>query len=534
MRLSALAEAIPGAQSFGDDVEITSLAYDSRAAVPGALFIALRGQKTDGHDFIPMAIQHGASALVVDSLHANWSYQNNGAGLPVLAVPDTRAALPVLSAAFYGHPSRELKLIGVTGTNGKTTTTYMIESILRLHGDRVGLIGTLGALVDGQPVPLSRTTPESADLQKLFREMRGAGSSFVVMEVSSQGIEQRRTERAAFAVGVFTNLTQDHLDTHGDMETYFAEKLKLFTTYPDAFPDVSFAGVVNVDDPYGVRIAEMLAKMGRPALRYGIHNPDADLRAVVDSVRPDGTQFHVLGPPPFHAGPPAPSLVEAESEYSSPAPQSGKPIQRNVGFPVNLKLGGLFQVSNALAAIGVGLLYGIPVSEIAAGLESLTGVAGRFELVPNTRGFSVVVDYAHTPDGLENVLKSARALNPNRLVCVFGCGGDRDPVKRPIMGEISARLADFTVVTSDNPRSENPDSIVAQIVVGIPGGVDHENLVVRVDRREAIKYALCEFGQAGDLIVIAGKGHESGQQFAHHTIPFDDRIVAREVLAQCP
>ncbi len=505
MKLSELADILPDSRRFGEDVEITSLAYDSRGVAPGALFVALRGQKTDGHDFIAQATGNGAVALVVDSLHAGWY---GARGLPAVAVPDTRRALPPLAAAFYGEPSRSFDLIGVTGTNGKTTTTYMIESILRTYAERVGLIGTLGALINGRSLPLERTTPESGDLQRLFREMADQGVRRVVIEVSSEGILQGRTEQCAFDTGVFTNLSQDHLNTHGTMEAYFAEKLRLFTEYPQAFPDKQFSGVINADDAYGQRIIETMTAAGQPVLRYGMTAPDATLKAEVEEVRPDGTRFTV------HYLPPVGSAIS---------------------FPINLRLGGLFQVSNALAAIGVALQRRVPPQAIQNGLEAMTGVPGRFELIPTgERGFTVVVDYAHSPDGLENVLRSARALHPTRLLCVFGCGGDRDPKKRPLMGRISAELADFIVITSDNPRSENPDAIIADILAGIDGGADNPNLLVEADRHIAIQWALCKLAQPGDLVVIAGKGHETGQQFATHKIPFDDRQVAREALEECP
>ncbi len=326
------------------------------------------------------------------------------------------------------------------------------------------------------------------------------------MEVSSQGIEQNRTEQCAFDCGVFTNLTQDHLDAHGTMEAYFAQKLRLFTEYPDKFPGKTFMGVVNADDPYGQRIIDALRAAGRTVLSYGLRAPDVDLRAEVQEIRSDGTRFVV------HYQPPQGSVVS---------------------FAVSLKLGGLFQVSNALAAVGVALARRVPPQAIVNGLEALTGVPGRFELVPTEgKDFTVVVDYAHTPDGLENVLQSARALNPTRLISVFGCGGDRDPKKRPLMGEISARVADITVVTSDNPRSENPDAIIEDILVGIPNGKSDPNIIVEVDRQAAIYKAVREIAQPGDLVVIAGKGHETGQQFAGHKIPFDDRLVAREALSE--
>ena len=505
MKLSELTQHIPGAQRTGDDIEISGLAYDSRQVTPGSLFVALRGATSDGHDFIAQAMNKGAAALMLHSERAGWY---GALSLPTVIVPDTRAILPSLAAVFYGDPSRNLDLIGVTGTNGKTTTAYMIESIFRTLGERAGLIGTIGAMIAGKSVSLERTTPEAPDLQKLFAEMVSAGVRRCVMEVSSQGITMNRTSECAFDTGVFTNLTQDHLDAHGTMENYAAEKLRLFTEYPTAFPEKPFNAVINVDDSYGRRFAEVLEAAGRPVLRYGLQNSEAVLKAVVEEARPEGTRFTVSYQPPQGSV---------------------------VSFSINLRLGGLFQVSNALAAVGVALLRRVPPMAIKNGLEALSGVPGRFELVPTgERGFTVVVDYAHSPDGLENVLKSARALNPTRLICVFGCGGDRDAKKRPLMGRISAELADLSILTSDNPRSENPEAILAEIAVGIEGGAGNPAITVEADRRRAIEIALCEWARPGDLIVIAGKGHESGQTALGVTLPFDDRTVAREALASCP
>ena len=505
MKLSEIVQMLPDAQRQGNDAEVAEIAYDSRSVTPGALFVALRGAKSDGHDYIAQALNKGAAALMIHADRAGWYGAH---GLPTIIVPNTRAILPFLSAEFYGRPSEQLDLIGVTGTNGKTTTAYMIESIFRTLGERTGLIGTIGATISGKPVPLERTTPEAPDLQKLFADMVQVGVRRCVMEVSSQGILMERTAECAFDTGVFTNLTQDHLDAHGTMDAYFAEKLKLFTDYPQAFPQKTFNAVVNADDSYGLKIVDALEASGRTVLRYALRDPDAPLRAVIDEARPDGTRFTVTYQPP-----------------------QGSPVS----FSVELQMGGLFQVTNALAAIGVALLRRVPVNAIVNGLEALPGVPGRFELVPTPgKDFTVVVDYAHSPDGLENVLKSARALSPKRLVCVFGCGGDRDPLKRPLMGRISAELADVTILTSDNPRSENPDAIIADILAGINGGTTSPNIITEPDRHAAIQAALCELAWPGDLIVIAGKGHETGQTAAGKTIPFDDRQVAREVLAGCP
>lgn len=503
MLLSELAAAMPGSERFGNDVAVTDVVYDSRSVTPGALFVALRGARSDGHDYIPEVMAHGAAALVVNADRRD-AYTG---GVPVIVLPDTRAALPALAANFYRFPSRSLYVVGITGTNGKTTTTHMVESIFRTMGERTAMIGTLGAFIDGLHVPQDRTTPESADLQRLFAQMANLGVKRVAMEVSSEGVLAGRTSQTAFDVAAFTNLTQDHLNTHGTMENYFQQKLRLFTEYPDAFPDKPFAGVVNIDDPYGVRIVESLQRAGRRALTFSLRDPKATLFAEIAEARPDGTDFTLT--------------------YR---PSTGVPVV----LPLSLRMGGLFNVSNALAAMGVAFHAGVPAEAIKSGLEALTGVPGRFERIETgNRGFQVLVDYAHSPDGLHNVLESARALKPRRLVCIFGCGGDRDPLKRPQMGKISVDLADLTIITSDNPRSEEPEAIIAQILAGIPDGRENENVVVEADRYEAIRKTLCDIALPGDLIVVAGKGHETGQQFKDRKIPFDDRQVCREALATC-
>jgi UDP-N-acetylmuramoyl-L-alanyl-D-glutamate--2,6-diaminopimelate ligase len=504
MKLSELASVLNESQRFGDDVEIAAIAYDSRLVTPGALFVALKGAKSDGHDYIAQAMGRGAVALAVNADRAGWY---GSQGVPMISMVDTRKALPKLSATLYGEPSRDLDLIGVTGTNGKTSTAYMIESIMRTWGDRTGLAGTLGGMINGKSFPLERTTPESADLQRLFAEMRDLQVRRVVIEVSSEGILQGRTSECAFDTGVFTNLTQDHLNTHKTMDAYFAEKMRLFTEYPNAFPEKTFNAVVNVDDTYGQQVAQAVEEAGRVVIRYALEDQDAQLRAKIDEISPSGTRFTVT--------------------YRQ---QIGSPLV----FSIQLRIPGIFNVYNALAAVGVALLRRIPVAAIQNGLAALAGVSGRFETIDTgNRGFHIVVDYAHTGDGLEKILRSARALNPSRLICVFGCGGDRDNAKRPIMGRISSELADLTIVTSDNPRTENPEAIIDQIVKGIPNGRLNKQVIVQADRHQAIQMAICELAQPGDLIVIAGKGHEAGQILADRTIPFDDRQVAREVLAQC-
>jgi UDP-N-acetylmuramoyl-L-alanyl-D-glutamate--2,6-diaminopimelate ligase len=504
MKLSAICKSIPNSEHLGNDVEIADIAHDSRHVNPGALFVALVGAKSDGHDYIPEATAKGASALAIHSERAGWY---RAKGVPLLVVPDTRAILPRLSAIFHGEPSRDLFLVGVTGTNGKTSVSCMLESIYRTLADRTGLIGTLGAMIDGKPVSLERTTPESSDLQRLFSQMLQHNARRVVMEVSSEGILAGRTSYCAFDIGVFTNLTQDHLNTHGTMEAYFQEKLRLFTEYPDAYPDKPFAAVVNADDEYGKRVIDAVEASGRQALRYSMKDPDMALFAEIESAGLNGTRFTI------HYRPPLGSMVNIE---------------------ITLRVGGFFSVSNALAAAGAALLSRAPAIGIKNGLEAVASVPGRFEAMDTGgKGFDVVIDYAHSPDGLVNVLASARAFNPKRLVCVFGCGGNRDKDKRPKMGKIAVDMADLVVVTSDNPRNENPDMIIDDILSGIENGVNNKKVVVEADRYKAIEQTICELSIPGDIIVIAGKGHETGQIVGAQTIPFDDRVVAREVLAQC-
>lgn len=497
MKLSVLAGALIDVEQVGGDPEITRIAYDSRSAGPGTLFIALRGKNADGHVFIKAAREQGASAIVVEK-----SYQDSLEGIPHLIVTDSRKAMPALSSALYGDPSRKLTVVGVTGTNGKTSTTYMLDSIFKSRGEKTGIIGTLGALIDGNEVPQERTTPESPELQRLFGHMVNAGVTKVAMEVSSEGALQERTTGVAFNVGVFTNLTQDHLNTHGDMESYFAQKLRLFTEYPAAFSEKTFTAVVNADDAYGRRVLDIVKASGRPTISFSLQG-EVDITAQVR----DATAVNML---------------------------FTLKIKGHDPIDVNLPMGGLFSVSNALAASGAAVALGITPAEIKSGLEQLKGIPGRFEKIDTSAlGFQVVVDYAHSPDGLQYVLRSARELNPDRLICIFGCGGDRETTKRPVMGKIASDLADVVVVTSDNPRSENPQAIVEAIVAGIEGGRTRPNLFVEVDRAIAIKQTITEIAHPGDLIVIAGKGHETYQILADRTIHFDDREAAREAIAQC-
>jgi UDP-N-acetylmuramoyl-L-alanyl-D-glutamate--2,6-diaminopimelate ligase len=514
-KLSELQQFLPGATRRGAaDPEIRGVAYDSRRVKPGDLFVCVSGFKTDGRRFLPDAVARGAVAALVEP-----APDAVGLDLPSLIVPSARRAMALAAAAFHDHPSRKLCLVGVTGTNGKTTTTHLIEGLFRAAGQGTGVIGTLGARVRDRALPEGRTTPEAPDLQALLAQMVAEDVAAVAMEVSSHALVLDRTLGCEYDFGVFTNLTQDHLDFHETFEEYFDAKATLFRDYPkhSAKP---FQGVINLDDPWGARLAELCAG---EVLTYGIDSA-ARIRAAQIQVTPAGIEFHVS--------------------------VAGAPAR-----PVRLRLGGHFNVYNALAAIGVGVGAGLPWETIVAGLESVPGVPGRFEAVDAGQNFAVLVDYAHTPDGLLNVLRAARALSPRRLIAVFGCGGDRDRTKRPIMGRIAAEHADVAVVTSDNPRSENPDAIIAEILAGMESGgarcsvlgarpalpcpvqaehrapsTEHRaSIITEPDRRAAIERAIRAAGP-GDLVLIAGKGHEDYQIFADRTIHFDDREVAREAL----
>jgi UDP-N-acetylmuramoyl-L-alanyl-D-glutamate--2,6-diaminopimelate ligase len=459
---------------------------------PGEIFVALKGLHTDGHDHLNQAIAAGAGALMVD---AAWAHEHAlDAPVPVFHATDTREALAWLAAEHHGHASRAMEVVGVTGTNGKTTTTHLIEAILQEAGRSTGLIGTLGGRYQegGTPMTLDtgHTTPQALELQGLFARMKRSGVNAVVMEVSSHALDQLRVAHTDFDAAAFTNLTQDHLDYHATMEAYAKAKAKLFSMIE---PSSGFRGVaVNLDDPAG---APMGAHARVPVLGYSALGCPADLRAEGVALTASGSRWKLVTP------------------FGEQA--------------LTLRLPGLFNVSNALAAIGCALSLGIPLATCVAGLERMRGVPGRVELVTRPEDpFSVLVDYAHTPDGLENVLRTAREFTRNRLLVVFGCGGDRDKGKRPQMGEIAGRLADAVFLTSDNPRSEDPQAILAEVGRGLTGAY-----VSEPDREQAISLAIAE-AKAGDVVVIAGKGHETYQIFAGRTIHFDDREVARQALAR--
>jgi len=468
------------------EVTIRGLHYDSRRVEPGFLFVAIQGFRTDGHLFLREAAERGAVAAVVQKevpLPPEMSW---------IRVRDTRKALADLATCFYGYPSRRLRLFGVTGTNGKTTTTYLIEGILNSAGRPTGLLGTVTNRLGEQMLTTEHTTPESLDLQRILAWMAGNGAEAVVMEVSSHALSLERVRGTEFDVAVFTNLTQDHLDFHPDMEDYFNAKAKLFTSLEKGCkPGYKYA-VINSDDQWGLRLIT-LTKV--PVVTYGL-NTDAMVRAENIQMKSTGT------------------LLEVVCE--------GK------RYPLELKLVGRFNVYNALAAWAVGWQEGIEPELLADILSRLEGAPGRFEKVDAGQDFTVIVDYAHTPDGLVNVLKAARQVTAGRVIVVFGCGGDRDRTKRPLMGEAAAKLSDFCVITSDNPRSEDPEAIIRDILPGVKR-VKDKDYIVEVDRRRAIAQAL-KMARTGDTVIIAGKGHETYQLIGDKVLPFDDREVAREEL----
>jgi UDP-N-acetylmuramoyl-L-alanyl-D-glutamate--2,6-diaminopimelate ligase len=505
MRLDELSSALAPSSVVepaapGDAVEITRLAHDSRAVAPGTLFFCVPGFRADGHEFAPAAVAAGAAALVVE--------RPLGLGVPEVLVGSVRAAMAPIAARFYGEPARELDVVGVTGTNGKTTTAYLVRALLEAGGRRCGLLGTVKSVVGGREREVQRTTPEAIELQADLRAMLDGGDRACAIEVSSHALELGRADAIPFAAAVFTNLTQDHLDFHPTMEDYFTAKRHLFL--PAGGVEPPRAAIVNVGDPYGRRLA-----------------------AEIDGVR----TFAVEAPADYSASELRCGFGGCSFRLRTPAGE----------LELELPMPGRFNVANALGALAAAHSLGIELDVLLAALERGEHVPGRFEPVDEGQDFAVLVDYAHTPDSLENVLRAARELTgrsderEGRVICVFGAGGDRDRGKRPLMGEIAARLADVVLVTSDNPRSEDPDSIIAEIMAGVAGeggrnggggGPGSARVRCLTDRREAITQAVAA-GAAGDVLVIAGKGHEQGQEFAAgRKIPFDDAAVAREALAQ--
>ena len=475
MQLDALIRVLAPSEVIGDrPVDIGDLAYDTRRVSDGALFFCVRGERVDGHDLAWEAIGRGAAALVVE--------RRLEVDVPQLLVASSRESMPIAADVFFGEPTKELDLAGVTGTNGKTTTTFLLRGILEAAGRRPGLVGTVEWRVGGERRPAPFTTPEAIDLQRLFREMLDAGDRSASVEASSHGAALRRLDRVRFDALVFTNLSQDHLDLHGTMEEYFQAKRRLFT---GALPPPA---AVNVGTEWGRLLADDLRDLHRaPLVTFGL-GEDAEIRPEALEVTGTGSRFH--------AG----------------------------GIEIETPLRGLFNVENALGAVAAGLLLDLDEGSIAEGIARVAEVPGRFEAIDEGQLFTVVVDYAHTPDSLATVLEAARGLGRGRVIVVFGAGGDRDRGKRPLMGKVAADLADVTIVTSDNPRSEAPLSIIEDVLQGT--GVDVE---IDPDRRSAIARAI-SLAEQGDVVVIAGKGHEQGQDAGGAVTEFDDREVARETL----
>ncbi len=470
MELERLAQALaPLEVAAPAPADVRELAYDARLVEPGSLFFCIPGARSDGHDFAPEAVANGAVALVVE--------RRLDLPAPQLIVADARAAMSRAAVAFFGDPTEELAVAGVTGTNGKTTTAFLLFAVLAAAGRRPGLVGTIECRVGGERRAVQRTTPEAIDLQRTFREMLDVGDRSCAIEASSHASALGRLDGTRFATLVFTNLSQDHLDFHGTMDDYFESKRRLFGTSPAA---------VNIGDAWGRRLADELRADGGTLVTFGFAD-DADVQADALEVTSGGARFTADG------------------------------------LDVTTPLRGRFNIENVLGTVAAARLLGLEDAAVAHGIASLRGVPGRFEAVDEGQPFAVIVDYAHTPEALDNVLRSARDLASGRLICVFGCGGDRDRGKRPLMGRAVAALADRVIVTSDNPRSEDPLAIIEEIVAGAP------TAEVEPDRAAAIGRAI-ELAADGDVVLIAGKGHEQGQELADRKVPFDDREVAREAL----
>ena len=488
MQLKELLDGLPLLRAEGPlDRPVAGVTADSRRLSPGMVFVAVPGETHDGHDFISTAIDRGAAAVICER-----NGFSSGRATKI-RVADARVALAVAAANFYGHPSRKLKVIGITGTNGKTTVSFMVKHILETAGIHAGLLGTIRYEIGDRVLPAQRTTPESSEVQQFMAQMVRAGCGACVMEVSSHALAQKRVHGVEFDLAVFTNLTQDHLDFHGDMESYFDAKKELFTAV--ARGSKRGATILNIDDSYGLRLAR--ATDVEIQLTFGL-DALAKLRATDIELGPGVTRF------------------TAETPAGS--------------FPVTMPFIGRHNLYNALAAIGAGLALQVPVTKIQAALRTLPAVPGRLERISAGQPFSVFVDYAHTEDALQHVLRTVREITPGRVLLAFGCGGARDTDKRAKMGQVAALLADHTIITSDNPRRECPASIAAQIESGFRS-VRPDQLSVQLDRAQAIR-ELLRLAQPGDTVLIAGKGHETYQEFEDTVVPFDDRVHAQEALEE--
>lgn len=484
MKLETLLQSVETLEVKGPvDVEIKGIAYDSRRVASAGIFVAIRGHKSDGAQYVTEALSNGAVAVVSE---------NNldiGTEATHIQVRCARRALAEIANAFYGDLSRQMKIVGVTGTNGKTTTVYMIRDLLRDSGFHPGLLGTVAYEIGDRTLPAARTTPEAPDIHDMFRQMREVGCDSVVMEVSSHAIALQRIHGIAFGISVFTNLTQDHLDYHKDMDTYFDVKSRMFHEFGH---EGGRSVIINIDDPWGRKLLNG-KRIAKDVVTYGF-DEQAMVRATDAEVNVDGTCFLVSSP--------------------------------WGGMRICLNLFGRFNISNALAALAVGGLCGIDLKRMAKSLENIQTIPGRLESVPNRKNKKVFVDYAHTDDALRNVLVTLREICKGKLIVVFGCGGNRDRGKRKLMGQAAAALADYSIITSDNPRHEDPGAIVGDIIKGFSGG---ESFEVVLDRRDAIEKGIQKTGRK-DILLVAGKGHETYQELKGTIIPFDDRETVREIL----
>ncbi|SDW87054.1 UDP-N-acetylmuramoyl-L-alanyl-D-glutamate--2,6-diaminopimelate ligase [Paenibacillus sp. CF384] len=490
MRVEHLAALLLTSVLVGEGtVEVDGIETDSRRVLPGCVFICLRGHKVDGHAYAAEAVARGAIALVVE--------RQLDLPVPQLIVKDSRYAMAVIANHYFDYPSRKLRLIGVTGTNGKTTTTYLIEKIMSDAGFSTGVIGTVEMRYAGNTLPMSGTTPEALELQRSLAAMVEAGTEYCVMEVSSHALEQGRVKGSRYRIAIFTNLTQDHLDYHATMERYAAAKGLLFSRLGNEFgraPEDRLFAVLNADDEASPKYADVTTA---EVVTYGIDH-DADVRADKVRITAHGTAFHV-------------------ETFAGSA-------------DITLRMAGKYNVYNALSAISAALIEGVSLKQIKQSLEDIPGVPGRVESVQAGQKFAVIVDYAHTPDGLQNVLTAVKEFAVGRVICVFGCGGDRDRTKRPLMGQIAAQLADYCILTSDNPRTEDPERILLDVEAGlVQNNVAANRYELLVDRREAIQKAV-EMARRDDVVLIAGKGHETYQDIGGVKYDFDDREVAKEAI----
>lgn len=479
MNIGELLKGLEVVEVIGNERDIKKLCFSTKDVEKDSLFFAIIGLNVDGHTFVNKAIENGATAIVVSK-----DIEING-DVTIIKVKDTREAMSIISSNFYGRPSSKMEIVGFTGTNGKTTSTFMMKSILEKAGKKPSLVGTIYNIIGGELFEAKRTTPESKDLQEMFSQMVEKESDSCIMEVSSHSLDLKRVHGVDFNVGVFTNLTQDHLDYHKDMESYFEAKMQLFEN--------SEKVVINIDDEYGKKAA---ARYENNVLTYGLTS-EAMLYASDISISSTGTEFNV--------------------HYN------GETVH------ISLHLPGKFNVYNSLGCIGAAIILGLSLETIKAGLESLLSVPGRSEKIASNKGFTIIIDYAHTPDGLTNILSSTREYTKGRLIALFGCGGDRDRTKRPLMGKAAGDIADFCIVTSDNPRSEEPSLIVEDIIPGVKeSGCEY---VIIVDRKEALKYAI-DNAKKDDVIVVAGKGHETYQILKDKTIDFNEKEIVQKFLKE--